>query len=192
MIRRSADNILAQLGLKKKLDMFGLGCREYVDTGKIGGIALSECSAATIYEAARHVKVAAVEVELSMFSWDILTNGVAVACAEHGIPIAAYSPIGRGSDALAHNLQLVDKIHALAASKGCMLAQLAIAWVRSISSRPGMPTVIPIPGSTTVSRVRENSTVVELSNAELEEIGNVLEGFETAGARYPQGIPTEL
>lgn len=74
----------------------GILQRDYVDTGKIGGIALSECSAATIHEAARHVKVAAVEVKLSMFSRDILTNGVAVACAEHGIPIAAYSPIGRG------------------------------------------------------------------------------------------------
>lgn len=31
------------------------------------------------------------------------------------------------SDALAYNLQLVDKIQALAASKGCTSAQLAIA-----------------------------------------------------------------
>lgn len=96
-------------------------------------------------------------------------------------------------DALSHNLQLVDKVRSIAGKKGCTPAQLAIAWVRRISSRPGMPTVIPIPGSTTVSRVRENSTaVVELSEAELEEIDDVLEGFETAGARYPQGIPTEL
>ena len=111
MIRKSVDSILAQLGGNKKLDMFGLNRRdhsvplettlgilqkEYVDTGKIGGIALSECSAATIHEAARHIKVAAVEVELSMLSRDILTNGVAAACAEHGIPIVAYSPTGRG------------------------------------------------------------------------------------------------
>lgn len=114
MIRRSADSILAQLGSNKKLDIFCLNRRdhsvplettlgvlqkEYVDTGKIGGIALSECSAATIHEAAKYIKIAAVEVELSLFTQDILTNGVAAACAEHAIPIAAYSPIGRGVSA---------------------------------------------------------------------------------------------
>lgn len=87
VIYKSADNILAQLGPNKKLDMFGLGRRdhpvtlettlgalqrEYVDTDKIGGITLSQCSAATIHEAARHIKVTAVEVELSIFS--LLTN----------------------------------------------------------------------------------------------------------------------
>lgn len=110
-IRRSVDNILKQLGGKKKLDSFGIGRRdhsssfettlrilkeEYVDTGKIGGVSLSECSAATIEEAAKIIDVAAVEVELSMFSPDILHNGVAAACGKHNIPITAYSPMSRG------------------------------------------------------------------------------------------------
>lgn len=94
-------------------------------------------------------------------------------------------------DALEHNLKLVEKVHAIAAKKGCTPAQLAIAWDRSISSRPGMPTIIPIPGSTTVARVQENSKVVEVSEAELKEISDVLDGFETVGRRYPQGFPIE-
>ena len=110
-IRASIDNILSQLGDNKKLDIFGLNRRdhsvplettlgvihrEYVDTGKIGGISLSECSAQTIHDAAKYIKIAAVEVELSMFTQNILKNGVATACAQYGIPIVAYSPIGRG------------------------------------------------------------------------------------------------
>ena len=94
-------------------------------------------------------------------------------------------------DALAHNLKLVEKVHAIADKKGCTPAQLAIAWDRSVSNRPGMPTIIPIPGSTTVSRVQENSKAVELGEDELNEINETLEAFEIAGARYPEGIPTE-
>ena len=40
--------------------------KEYVQTGKIGGISLSEVRAETIHEAVKHTKVLAVEVELSL------------------------------------------------------------------------------------------------------------------------------
>lgn len=110
-VRRSVDNILAQLGGVKKVDMIGISRRdpandfrttlkvlqeEYVDTGKIGGISLSECSAETVHEAAKYVKISAAEIELSMFTQDCLNNGVAAALAEYNIPIVAYSPMGRG------------------------------------------------------------------------------------------------
>lgn len=109
--RRSLDNIIKQLGGTKKLDGFapsrrdrntplevtyGVIQKEYIDTGKLGAVYLSECSAETVHEAAKLAKIGAAEVELSMFSPDILTNGVAEACAQHGIPILAYSPMGRG------------------------------------------------------------------------------------------------
>lgn len=64
--------------------------KKYVESGDIGGIALSEVSAATIRRAAKVVKIEAVEVELSLWSIDPLENGVAKACAELGIPILAY------------------------------------------------------------------------------------------------------
>jgi len=63
---------------------------EYVKAGKIGGIAISEVSAATVHRAARTTKIVACEVELSLWSLDILNNGVAKAAAEHSIPIVAY------------------------------------------------------------------------------------------------------
>lgn len=107
-LRASIDNIIEKLGGKSFI--FGLTRRdvkqdftstlkimqEYVDAGKIEGIALSECSADTIHEAAKQIKVLALELELSMFSPDILKNGVAAAAAKYDIPIVAYSPMGRG------------------------------------------------------------------------------------------------
>lgn len=110
-IRRSMDNMIAQLGGTKKIDLFSVSRRdnntslqitidvlqkEYIDTGKLGGFALSECSAETVREAAALTKVHIAEVELSLFSPDVLGNGIAQACGELGIPIEAYSPMGRG------------------------------------------------------------------------------------------------
>lgn len=110
-IRRSLDNILAQLDGKKKVDAFccarrdpsyplditfGVIQREYIDTGKIGAIMLSECGVDTIKEAVKVAKIVAAEVELSLFTPDILKNGIAAALKEHDIPIIAYSPIGKG------------------------------------------------------------------------------------------------
>lgn len=69
---------------------------EYVKAGKIGGIGLSEVSAASIRKAHKIHPIAAVEAELSLWSTDILENDVASTCAELGIPIVAYSPLGRG------------------------------------------------------------------------------------------------
>lgn len=119
-IRRSIDSNLKQLKGRKKLDLFecarrdpdtpleitfGTLQKEYIDTGKLGGIMLTEVSAATIHEAVKVAKIAAVEVELSLFTTDVLHNGVAAACAQYDIPLVAYSPIGRGvSSNLLRNL----------------------------------------------------------------------------------------
>ena len=79
--RRTIDDSIAQLKGRKKIDLFEFGRRdpavpmevtfsvigkEYVQTGKIGGISLSEVRAETIHEAVKHTKVLAVEVELSL------------------------------------------------------------------------------------------------------------------------------
>lgn len=80
--RRTLDDCIAQLKGRKKIDLFEFARRdqnvpmeetfkliqeEYIDTGKLGGISLSEVRAETIHEAAKHIKVAAVEVELSLY-----------------------------------------------------------------------------------------------------------------------------
>ena len=116
-IRRSLDNVIKQLNGKKKVDIFecsrrdakvplevtfGVLQKEYIDTGKLGGISLSEVRADTIHEAVKITKIVAVEVELSLFATDVLTNGVAAACAQYGIPLIAYSPMSRGVSYLRH------------------------------------------------------------------------------------------
>ena len=80
--RRTIDDSTAQLNGRKKIDLFefarrdqgvsmsetfGVMDKEYVQTGKIGGVSLSEVRAETIHEAVKHVKIHAVEVELSLY-----------------------------------------------------------------------------------------------------------------------------
>jgi len=230
--RRSLNDSIAQLKGRGKIDLFefgrrdpavpleetfGLIDREYVQTGKIGGISLSEVRAETIHEAVKYTKVFAVEVELSLFSTDVLENGVAAACHQYGIPLIAYSPIGRGmltgqwkkledirKDSLLVsfnfarftpenfpiNVQLVEKVEEIAKAKGCTPAQLAINWTRALSRRPGMPLIIPIPGATTEARVEENSKLVDITDDEMAQIDAILAKFTPAGERYPSIFPT--
>lgn len=91
------------LGGKGKIDMFECARRdpntpleatlatleELVKEGKIGGVALSEVNANTIREAAKVTKIVAVEIEISLFSTEPLSNGITKACAELDIPIIA-------------------------------------------------------------------------------------------------------
>jgi pyridoxine 4-dehydrogenase len=109
-IQRSIDNCLKLLDGKKFLDLFECARKdpnvpieetigyiaEYVKAGKLGGISLSEVGPETIRKAHSVHPISAVEVEFSLWSTEILENGVASTCAELGIPIVAYSPLGRG------------------------------------------------------------------------------------------------
>jgi pyridoxine 4-dehydrogenase len=109
-VKRSIDECLKVLDGKKFLDLFECAridpkvpiedsisyIAEYVKAGKLGGISLSEVEAEDIRKAQAVHPISAVEVEFSLYATDILENGVAATCAELGIPIIAYSPIGRG------------------------------------------------------------------------------------------------
>lgn len=151
------------------------------------------------------------------FSPDVLENGVAAACAQYGIPLIAYSPIGRGMltghfkkfedvpknslllqlkfprfrpDNFEVNVQLVEKVEAIARKKGCTPAQLAINWTMALSRRPGMPVIIPIPGATTVARVEENTQLIDITDEEMVEVDGILAKFTPAGERYPATVTT--
>ena len=102
-VRESVENCLRMLGERGRIDMFECARRdlkvplketlgalaELVDQGKIGGVALCEVSAETIREAAKITKIVAVEVELSLYTTEPLTNGIAEAYFEFDIPIIA-------------------------------------------------------------------------------------------------------
>ncbi|KAM7200432.1 pyridoxal reductase [Rhypophila sp. PSN 637] len=227
-IRRSIDNCLSILKGRKKIDIFEPARRdkntpleitfgainEYIEKGLVGGIGLSEVAAATIHEAAKITKILTVENELSLASPDILTNGVAEACAQYGITLVAYSPLCRGllttqftsyndipqdsylrllprfsPENFETNKKLADQVKALAEKKGCKPTQLAISWTAHLSRRAGVPEIIPIPGATTVERIEENSVLVDISDAEMKEIDETLAKFEVVGGRYMDQHP---
>jgi pyridoxine 4-dehydrogenase len=102
-IRQSVENCVNALGPKAKIHMFECARRDMkvpleaqittlktlAEEGRIESVALSEVNANTIREAAKIVKISAVEVELSIWNTGPLKNGIAQACAELDIPILA-------------------------------------------------------------------------------------------------------
>lgn len=222
-VRRSIDECLKWLDGKKSLDLFECArvdpntpiedtigyIAEYVKSGKLGGISLSEVGANSIRKAASVHKIAAVEVEFSLFCTDILDNGVAKACAELNIPIVAYSPLGRGfltgryrkhsdlepdsmlrhlprfqPDVFDENIKLLHEVENIAGKKGVTPAQIALGWVLNQSGKEGMPTIIPIPGATTKARVEENMKPASLDESDMERLAEILKNFTPIGERY--------
>ncbi|KAL4946523.1 hypothetical protein BDV06DRAFT_86902 [Aspergillus oleicola] len=215
-IKSSIETALSILDGTKKIDIFECArvdpnvpietsiaaLAEFVESGKIGGIGISEASEGTIRKAHKVHPITAAEIELSLFTTDALANGVVRACHELNIAIIAYSPLGRGwltgelrqysdlaptdmrrmfprfqPDVFDNNLKLVDAVDLIAKRKGVTLAQVAIAWVRAQGA-------IPIPGATTEERVLENLRDVTLTEEELEEIQVALDRLPIKGERY--------
>ena len=159
---------------------------ELVTEGKVRAIGLSEASGDTICRAAKVHPISAVQSEYSIFSRDIEAD-VIPACLEVGASLVAYSPLGRGmltgrfktetpsegdwrlttpryqGEAYAANVALVDEIEALASTKSCTPAQLALAWVISRGEH-----VMPLMGTTKLEHLKSNlgSYDVELSDNE--------------------------
>ncbi|KAH7076707.1 NADP-dependent oxidoreductase domain-containing protein [Paraphoma chrysanthemicola] len=175
---------------------------DLVKEGKIGGIGLSEVSATTIQKAHAVHPIAAVEIELSLFTPDPLKNGIMDMCHELSIPVIAYSPVGRGwltdkyrtlddlpendmrrhlprfkPNAFDQNFKLVEAVEKMAKRKDLATSQVAIAWV----ARQG---AIPIPGSTSANRIALNSKVEALMDEDMQELQKVMDDFPIAGERY--------
>ncbi|KAI0260074.1 aldo/keto reductase [Gloeopeniophorella convolvens] len=227
-LRRSVDYILEKLRGTKSLDLFEPArydtaypledtlkvLQGLVKEGKFKYIGLSEVSAATIRNAHKIApEIAAVEIEVSPWSYLQQTKDVISTCAELGIAVVAYSPLGRGfltgqikkpddfeegdfrrnmtrfqEENMKHNFAIVDALSAIASRKGISPAQLSIAWVASRG-----PHVVPLPGSSNSKRTLENIAGgdVELSDDDLAEIDQVLTTHTVKGGRYYDSLPDE-
>ncbi|KAK0355648.1 hypothetical protein LTR48_000412 [Friedmanniomyces endolithicus] len=199
----------ARVDPKTPIEITMREAKAFIERGELGGVCLSECSADTIRRAAKVVKVAAVEVEFSLWETEVTKNGVADACKELGIPIVAYSPLGRGfltgalrshkdipeDDHRKHfprfseenfpkNLKLLEQVEAIAKKKGCTPGQIGISWILAKSGKGGLPEMLPIPGATTEERVRENMVKVDLNESEMKEIDALVENADIVGDRY--------
>lgn len=82
------------------------------------------------------------------------------------------------------NLQLAAAVEKIADRKGCTPAQVAINWVLALSRRPGMPRIVPIPGASSVERIRENSVEVALTEEDMLELAKIMKEFPPVGDRY--------
>ena len=141
-----------------------------------GTSGLSEALPDTMRRAAAVHPIAALQSEWSLWSRDIEDAVIATARraghrhrglqpARPGLPhrpdhLAGRLPRGRlpgrtcpGSpgENFAHNIELVDQVRSLAATKGCTPGQLALAWVLARGDD-----VVPIPGTKRRTYLEEN------------------------------------
>lgn len=222
-VRRSVEECVRVLDGKKMIDIFECArvdpntpieetvgvLGRMVKEGMFGAIGLSEVKAETIRRAAKVHTIAQVEVELSLWSTDILHNGVAQVCAELDIPIIAYSPLSRGgltsgmtdtkpeslpehlrflprfkNDALQNNLRITEEVGRLAGRKGCTQPQIALGWIRTLSRENGLGVIVPIPGAEREDWVVENCKEAELTTEEMKEMDSILRQNPILGTRY--------
>ncbi len=180
---------------------------DLVKAGKVRYIGLSEAWPDAIRRAHRTFPISSLQSEYSLWTRDHEAE-VIPACRELGIGFVAYSPLGRGfltgrfrsSDDLPtddyrrehprfqgenfrRNLELVEKVEAIAREKRCTPAQLALAWVLAQGKD-----VVPIPGTKKRKYLEENAGAldVKLSAADLASIGAALPPGATSGPRYPE------
>ena len=178
---------------------------ELVEQGKVRYLGLSEAAAETIRRAHAVHAISALQSEYSLWTRDV-EDEILPTIRELGIGLVAYSPLGRGflsgrihsvddleasdfrranprfqGENFQKNLDLVERVEELAASKGCTAAQIALAWVLAQGED-----IVPIPGTTRVKNLEENVSAldVELSDEELQDLEAVFPKGAAAGDRY--------
>jgi aryl-alcohol dehydrogenase-like predicted oxidoreductase len=79
------------------------------------------------------------------------------------------------------NLAIADRLREVAKEKGCMPAQLALAWILHRHEN-----VIPIPGTSSMSRLEENIRAgdLKLNEQDLNRIEDALPKGSVMGERY--------
>lgn len=179
---------------------------ELIAQGKVRHFGMSEPGVQTLRRAHDVQRVTAVQNEYSLWWRAPESNGILEACDELGIGFVPYSPLGKGfltgamnrdtklppndfrsniprfqPEAMAKNEAFVDLLKRVAARKGATAAQVALAWL--LAQRPY---IVPIPGTTKLSRLEENiaAASVELTGEDLREINDAASHIEPEGERY--------
>lgn len=195
------------------VEEFAGAVKGLIEAGKVKHFGMSEAAAGTIRRAHAVQPVTAVQSEYSLW-WRRPEDEVLTACEELGIGFVPYSPLGKGfltgtvdastrfdmdndlrasiprfgTEALRHNLALVDRVKAVAANHGATPGQVALAWL--LAQRPW---IAPIPGTTKVHRMEENAAAADLalSVAELAELTEASSTIEIRGGRYPDHLEAQ-
>jgi aryl-alcohol dehydrogenase-like predicted oxidoreductase len=182
--------------------------KELIQEGKVRHFGLSEAGVQTIRRAHAVQPVTALQSEYSLW-WREPEEKVFPTLAELGIGFVPFSPLGRGfltgkidentsfdsadfrssvprfaPEARKANRALVDLLAEIAERKGATPAQIALAWILAQK-----PWIVAIPGTTKVSRLRENvaAASLELTGSDLGEIESAASQITVQGARYSEG-----
>ncbi|MCL4502047.1 MAG: aldo/keto reductase [Deltaproteobacteria bacterium] len=183
--------------------------KDLIREGKVKHFGLSEAGAQTIRRAHAVQRVSAVQSEYSLW-WRRPEEELLTTLEELGIGFVPYSPLGKGfltgkitesttfdktdfrnivprftPEARKANQALVDLLGQIAARKKATPAQLALAWLLAQK-----PWIVPIPGTTKLSRLEENleAVAVELTSDDLHEIDSAAAKIKVQGARYPEAL----
>jgi aryl-alcohol dehydrogenase-like predicted oxidoreductase len=181
--------------------------RELIQAGKVTHLGLSEAGVDVIRRAHAVQPVTALQSEYSLW-WREPEDQILPTLTELGIGFVPFSPLGKGfltgaitsdtsfsdsdlrnslprftEQARLANQALVDLLTAVATRKGATNAQIALAWLLAQH-----PSIVPIPGTTKVHRLHENTDAVDvhLTPDDLKQITAAADRVDIRGERYPE------
>lgn len=184
-----------------------------VGQGKVRHIGLSEAAPQTIRRAHKVHPVSALQTEYSLWARDAEAE-ILPLCRELGIGYVAYSPLGRGifggeiqgaaslaendrrkvhprfqGENLAAHVKLAAAVGAMARSKGCSPAQLALAWLLAKGQD-----IVPIPGTRRADHLEANAAAagIALSAADIAALEAACPAGAAKGTRYPAEAMNKL
>src|SRR5208282_4105359 len=183
--------------------------KELIQQGKVKHFGMSEAGVQTIRRAHAVQPLTALQSEYSLW-WRKPEREVIPTLEELGIGFVPYSPLGKGfltgkidanakfdssdfrstlprftPEALQANQALIDLLGGIARRKNATPAQVALAWLFAQK-----PWIVPIPGTTRLSRLEENigAASVELTPEDLQDIDATASKITVQGARYPERL----
>src|SRR4029077_2335402 len=183
--------------------------KDLIQQGKVKHFGLSEAGVQTIRRAHAVQPVAALQSEYSLWSREPEAE-VIPTLEELGIGFVPFSPLGRGfltgkitedtkfdstdfrtvvprftPENRTANQALVDLLGRFAEQKKASAAQIALAWLLAQK-----PWIVPIPGTTKLSRLDENngSLAIKLTSDDLRETDSAASKITVQGDRYPEHL----
>jgi aryl-alcohol dehydrogenase-like predicted oxidoreductase len=183
--------------------------KDLIEQGKVRHFGLSEAGVQTIRRAHAVQPVAALQSEYSLW-WREPEAEVIPTLEELGIGFVPFSPLGKGfltgkisedtqfdktdfrnivprftPENRKANQALVDLIGKFAQQQKATPAQIALAWLLAQK-----PWIVPIPGTTKLSRLDENigSVAIKLTSDDQREIDGAASKITVEGDRYPEHL----
>ncbi|HEY4740559.1 MAG TPA: aldo/keto reductase [Candidatus Acidoferrales bacterium] len=183
--------------------------KDLIQHGKVKHFGLSEAGVKTIRRAHAVQPLTALQNEYSLW-WRKPEEEVIPTLEELGIGLVPYSPLGKGfltgkidenttfdksdfrnsvprftPENRKANQAVVDLLTRIAKEKGATPAQIALAWLLAQK-----PWIVPIPGTTKLSRLDENigSLEIKLTSDDLREINTAASKITIEGERYPEQL----